>query len=78
MVLTVEPGCYFIRSELEKAMNDPIKSCHIVAGQLEKYMEFGGVRLEDNIVVTENGVDNLTKVPRGITELENVIGHAYR
>ncbi len=34
---------------------------------------FGGVRLEDDIVVTETGYENLTKCPRSVEEVESVM-----
>ena len=56
-----------------------MSSCsHIVSEEVEKYMDFGGIRLEDNIVITQDGVDNLTNVPRRITELQDVVGSGYR
>jgi Xaa-Pro dipeptidase len=35
--------------------------------------EFGGIRIEDNIVVTEDGYENLTDVPKERAEIEKLI-----
>ena len=32
---------------------------------LEKYWDVGGVRIEDDILVTERGFENLTTAPKG-------------
>jgi hypothetical protein len=37
------------------------------------WQSFGGVRLEDDIVVTETGYENLTKCPRTVEEIESVM-----
>ena len=57
---TIEPGCYFIPALLDELRALP------VAGQfdwrlMEALTPFGGVRIEDNLVVTASGCDNLTR-----------------
>lgn len=73
MVITVEPGCYFINSLIDQAMKDPDTCCFIIQNEIERFRGFGGVRLEDDIVVTANGCENLTKCPREISDVEAVM-----
>ncbi|VDP19531.1 unnamed protein product [Soboliphyme baturini] len=60
MVITVEPGCYFIESFL-------------VLSKIDEYRDFGGVRIEDDVLVTETGSELLTPVPREITQIEAIM-----
>jgi len=73
MIITVEPGCYFNPALLIPAMEDPTQSKFLVKDALMRFMDFGGVRLEDNVVVTESGSDSLTDVPRLVEEVEAVM-----
>ena len=72
MVITNEPGCYFIDYLLDNALANPDQSKFINVDVLARFRGFGGVRLEDVIVITENGVENLTTCPRTIEEVESV------
>ena len=73
MVITVEPGCYFARSLLEEAL--AAGHPHLVARRVRAALDagFGGVRLEDNVVVTDAGVRCLTHVPRSVEDVERVL-----
>lgn len=73
MCLTVEPGCYFIDCLIEQALADPAKSKFIVVEVLDRFRRFGGVRLEDVVVVTESGVENFALCPRTVEEVESVM-----
>lgn len=70
MVLTIEPGIYFIDHVLDQALSDPAQACFIKADILTRFRGFGGVRIEDDIVVTPTGMELLTCVPRTVEEIE--------
>jgi len=73
MVLTVEPGCYFIELLLEQALATPRQARFLVRERLADFRGSGGVRLEDDVLVKADGVENLTLCPRTIDEVEAVL-----
>jgi Xaa-Pro dipeptidase len=70
--ITVEPGCYFIDVLLDAALSDPVKSKFLVADKINSYRGFGGVRIEDDVLVTETGCENFTLSPRTVSDIEAV------
>jgi Xaa-Pro dipeptidase len=76
MVLTVEPGIYFNEPWVRKALkNDQVKK-FINEDVLNRFWNFGGCRLEDDIVVTENGCENLSGAwPTSVQEIEAVMAN---
>eukprot|EP00879_Flechtneria_rotunda_P019525 GHRR01020510.1.p1 GENE.GHRR01020510.1~~GHRR01020510.1.p1 ORF type:complete len:411 (+),score=104.36 GHRR01020510.1:394-1626(+) len=79
MIITVEPGCYFNPVLLQPAFQEPTYSNYLVKDVIEQYMGMGGVRLEDNVVITAEGALSLTDVPRTIQDIEAVMaGAAWR
>ncbi|RAL59547.1 hypothetical protein DID88_006541 [Monilinia fructigena] len=75
-VITVEPGIYFCRFIIEPYLKDPAHARYINTDVLEKYWEVGGVRIEDNILITKDGYDNLTTVVKEVAEMEKIINSA--
>lgn len=64
MVITVEPGCYFIEYLLKEAQENDDMNKFINNERLNDFRSFGGIRLEDSLVITKTGVLNLTTCPR--------------
>jgi Xaa-Pro dipeptidase len=60
MVLTIEPGLYVIDMLLEKLKGTPAES-HVNWETVDWLRPFGGIRIEDNIRVLDNGQENLTQ-----------------
>lgn len=75
MVITIEPGIYFSRYELERAyLSSPIHSKYINREVLDRYWSVGGVRIEDDLLITSDGYRNLTTAPKGEEALKLIRG----
>ncbi|EEH34417.2 xaa-Pro dipeptidase [Paracoccidioides lutzii Pb01] len=70
MVVTVEPGIYFSQIALDNAKSEQLK--HIDMDVVKRYMAVGGVRIEDDILVTKDGFENLTLAPKGQAMLDYI------
>lgn len=75
MCLTIEPGLYFNEFLLNNAYENEILAKFLVKNEIDRFIQFGGVRIEDDIIVTEDGCELLTKVPRSCDEIENWMQH---
>ncbi|MCG8412390.1 MAG: aminopeptidase P family protein [Bacteroidales bacterium] len=73
-VLTSEPGIYFIPDLIKKWKAEKINSDFINFNKVEEYINFGGIRLEDDILVTENGNQMIGKrIPITVEEVEETM-----
>jgi Xaa-Pro aminopeptidase len=74
-VLTVEPGIYFIPQLIEKWKAEKTNTDFINFDRLEDYYSFGGIRLEDDIVITPDGCRLVyeKRLPVTIEEIEQTV-----
>ena len=72
-VLTVEPGCYFIPDLIDIWKAENKFTDFINYDRLEAYRDFSGVRIEDNVLITEDGHKILgPSIPKTVTEVEAI------
>jgi len=75
MIVTVEPGIYFNRDYIEGYfLCRPEFARFFDKEVLETFYSVGGVRIEDDILVTEDGFENLTTAPKGKDMLDVING----
>lgn len=76
MVVTVEPGCYFNDKWIDRALADPARAKFFNVQELAKYRGMGGCRLEDDVLITADGCENMTILPTTVDEIEAVMSEA--
>lgn len=60
-VITDEPGIYFIPALIKKWKSEKTDQGFVNYSKLESYYDFGGIRLEDDVLVTADGARRLGK-----------------
>jgi Xaa-Pro aminopeptidase len=72
-VFTIEPGCYFIPELIDQWESEGKFKEFINYDKVNTYKDFGGVRIEDNLLITEKGHKLLgTAIPKTVSEIESV------
>jgi len=72
MVLTVEPGLYFTDIQLDRALKDSVIREFVVPERLKQFYGFGGFRIEDQVVVTADGIEHMEQLPRDVATIEAI------
>ncbi len=74
-VLTVEPGLYFIPELMDKWQGDGLHTDFIDYDKVQGLRNFGGIRIEDNVLITEEGHRVLgSPIPKTVEEVEALRG----
>ncbi len=77
-VLTVEPGIYFIPELIDQWKAKGTGKDFIDFDKLEDYKNFGGIRIEDDLLITENGSKLLgDPIPKTVKEIEAIRAMAF-
>ncbi len=72
-VLTIEPGIYFIPALIGKWRSENKFKEYINYNRLDDYLDFGGVRIEDDILVTTEGSRVIGKpIPKTVSDVEKM------
>ena len=70
-VMTNEPGCYFIPALIEQWKSEKKFQQFINYAEVNAYIGFGGVRIEDDVLITDTGSRVLgTPIPKTVEEVE--------
>jgi Xaa-Pro dipeptidase len=73
MVITVEPGMYFIDMLMDRLVTEADLTKYVNVEVLERFRNFGGIRLEDDVIITDEGIENMTNCPRTVSDVEAVM-----
>ena len=75
-VLSNEPGIYFIPALIDKYKAEGKCKGIVNYDKLEQYRDFGGIRLEDDMIVTETGSKQIgsKQIPITVEDVEAMVG----
>ncbi len=73
-VITIEPGLYFIPTLIDIWKKENKHADFINYNKVAEYLDFGGVRIEDDVLITDTGHKVLgTPIPKTIEEVERTM-----
>jgi len=71
-VITDEPGCYFIPALIDQWRAEGLHKDFFNYDKIETYKDFGGIRIEDDVVITPTGSRFLgeKRIPSTVADIE--------
>ena len=74
-VITDEPGCYFIPALIDKWRAEKMYTEFLNYDVIETFKDFGGIRLEDDVLITADGSRFLGQkhIPLTVDEVESIM-----
>jgi len=73
-VFTIEPGIYFIPALIDKWRNEKKFMDFINYDKVETFKDFGGIRIEDDVLVTKDGYRVLgMPIPKTVSDVEETM-----
>jgi Xaa-Pro aminopeptidase len=73
-IVTVEPGIYFIPQLIDQWEKENKFTDYINYNKVREYIGFGGIRIEDDILITQDGCRILGKpLPKTVAEIESIM-----
>ncbi|HKK60069.1 MAG TPA: aminopeptidase P family protein [Salinivirga sp.] len=76
-VLTNEPGCYFIPELIDKWESEKKFADFINYDKVREYIDFGGIRLEDDLLITDNGAELIgDRIPISVEDVEKTMNES--
>jgi len=74
-VMTVEPGIYFIPALMDKWRAEKVNTDFLCFEEMDKFRTFGGIRIEEDILITEDGYRmlNSERLPVTVDEIEEIM-----
>jgi Xaa-Pro aminopeptidase len=76
-VITAEPGIYFIPELIQRWKADRKCSEFVNYSKIDEYCDFGGIRIEDDVLVLQEGCRILGKrIPKTVEEVEDARSNA--
>ena len=76
-VITDEPGIYFIPALIDQWRAEGMHTDFLCYDAIEKYKDFGGIRLEDDVLITATGSRFLgqKRIPLYVNEVEEMMNN---
>uniref|UniRef100_A0A0A9YBK3 Xaa-Pro dipeptidase n=1 Tax=Lygus hesperus TaxID=30085 RepID=A0A0A9YBK3_LYGHE len=77
MVMVLQVGCYFIPQDIVTATADQLIKEYFVKERINRFLSLGGIFMKDNIIITHQGYEMLTDLPRTVQDIESWMAGKY-